>query len=89
MAGRNAKINKNPIIGTDFQLHKTQLDKFSGIQHKIIDFTEHRLKKYISITHNEEQKDVLNDLLNKYVKGHVAISWKAGIPHWLKVIKDC
>ena len=89
MTTRNLKGKKSPLRGTEFQLHKTQLSIFSNIQSKIIDFTECRLNKYISDSTNTDEKNTLVELLKKYKKGNVAISWRDGIPYWINVIKEC
>lgn len=73
---------------TPYQLHKSQHDKFSGIMHKIIDYSEYRLKDYISTVTDPQQNSVLTNLLDKYVKGLIAISWRNGLPLWINVTKD-
>jgi len=88
MIKKNLKGAKVPIVGTEFQLHKTQLGVFSGFYKKVIDFTEHRLIKSINSTNDKDSKNELTVLLEKYKKGLVAISWRGGFPHWLNVTKD-
>lgn len=74
--------------GTEFQLHKSQLMLFSGIMSKVIDFTEHKLLKCIDSVDDVQQKVVLKDLLDKYRKGTVAVSWRKGRPVQLPVTKE-
>lgn len=85
---KNSKSKKGVIVGTEFQLHKTQLSIFSGMQSKIIDYSEHKLRRCILLSNNSDEKNQLSNLLEKYKKGWVAISWKSGVPHWLNVTKD-
>jgi hypothetical protein len=73
---------------TEFQLHKSQHSILSGILNKVIDYTEHRLKKYIKHVKDPQQQAALKELLEKYKKGAVAIAWKAGRPVWIPITKD-
>ena len=73
---------------TAYQLHKSQMTVFSGIMHKVIDFTEHKLRQYAESVDDQQQKTVLVDLIKKYKKGQVAIAWRAGRPIWLPVTKE-
>jgi hypothetical protein len=73
---------------TEFQLHKSQHTVLVGLLHKVIDYTEHRLKKYVSMVTDPQQKAALQELLERYKKGLVAIAWKKGRPVWLPVTKD-
>ena len=89
MATRNptdVKIDRSGC--TDFMLHKSQQTIFTGIQNRIIDYTEHRLIRYIKTTKDTQQKLQLAALLCEYKLGNVAIAWKRGQPKWLKVVKN-
>jgi len=82
----NVKIDK--ISGTDFVLHKSQQSIFSGIQKKIIDYTEHRLIWYADNVKDPQQKLVLMAVISDYKAGLIAVSWRSGTPCYLRVIKD-
>ena len=73
-------------VCTDFQLHKSQIP--TSDKRNLFDYTEFRLKKYISQVRDEQQKSTLEDILLKYRKGLVAIAWKAGKPVWILVTKE-
>ena len=70
---------------TDFQLHKSQLP--SSDKRNLFDYTEFRLKLYISQVTDDQQKTTLTDVLALYKKGQVAVAWKNGKPIWLNVTK--
>ncbi len=70
--------------GTDYVLHKSQQERFSGIMDKIIDFTEHKLIRYAMSTKDPQQKLVLMGLVEDYRKGLVAVSWRRGKPAILR-----
>lgn len=72
---------------TEFCLHKSQQTTMSGMQSKVIDYTEHRLIKYAETIKDEQQRIVLAALINDYVSGHVAIAWNRGKPTYVRVIK--
>lgn len=73
---------------TEFQLHKSQIPEFDAIRKKIVDFTEHKMLKYISTIEDVQQKTVLVDLLAKYRRGAAAIAWKRGRPIFCNVNKE-
>ncbi len=82
----NAKLDK--FVGTDFVLHKSQQSIFSGIQKKIIDYTEHRLIWYAGSIKDPQQKLVLMAVISDYRAGMIAVSWRNGTPCYLRVVKD-
>jgi hypothetical protein len=82
---KNTKIK--PGECTEFQMHKSQHTAFTGIMHLVIDFTEHRLARYIEKIKDAQQKLILVALLQDYKIGNVAIAWKKGQPVWIKVSK--
>jgi hypothetical protein len=83
------KIPKNlpvkPGECTEFHLHKSQQTVFNGLLHKIVDYSEIRLRKHIEKIEDIQQKLILKNLLEDYVSGEVAIAWKRGRPIWVKV----
>lgn len=86
------KIMKKKISSvhesTAYQLHKSQLSIFTGIMHKVIDFTEYKLKQYAQSIDDQQQKTTLIELIAKYKKGQVAVAWREGRPIWLAVTKE-
>lgn len=71
---------------TEFQLHKSQLS-LSSVK-RIIDYSELRLKYFISTVTDSQQKETLTKVLESYKKGDVAVAWKAGKPVWINVTKE-
>lgn len=89
MSPRNSNNSKVSGIGsTEFQLHKSQYTKFTGIMHKIFDYSEFRLTRYLETVKDYQKKAILSDILAKYKRGFIAIAWKRGEPIWLPVTKD-
>lgn len=88
MATRNpadVKVDKEGC--TDFVLHKSQQTIFTGIQKKIVDYTEHRLLRYAENVRDPQQKLQLMAMINDYRCGHIAIAWKRGRPIYIRVNK--
>lgn len=71
---------------TEFQLHKSQI--LTADRRNLFDYTEFRLRRYISQLTDDQQKTTLSDILVKYRKGLVAIAWKGGKPIWISVTKE-
>ena len=88
MSTRNPQIpgRKPGDACTEFQLHKSQINN-SG-KRNLFDYTEFRLKLYITQINDEQQKLTLQEILNSYKKGLVAVAWKSGKPVWINVIKE-
>lgn len=83
-----SKSSENLSTSTGFQLHKSQLSILSDVLHKVIDYTEHKLLRYIKGVKDPQQRAALMELVERYKKGLVAISWKSGRPAWLAVTKE-
>jgi hypothetical protein len=64
---------------TDFQLHVIRENK------NIIDYTEQKLKRYARSVKDPQQKQTLQELMDRYIDGTVAICWKRGLPAWLSI----
>ena len=64
---------------TDFQLHVIRESK------NIIDYTEQKLKRYARTIKDPQQKQTLQELMDRYIDGSVAIFWKRGLPAWLNI----
>jgi hypothetical protein len=72
---------------TEFQFHKSQISLPLN-KRNLFDYTEFRLKLYISQIVDEQQKMTLMNVLTAYKKGQVAIAWKSGKPVWIAVTKE-
>lgn len=88
MFNKMAPKNSGVLGGTDYQLHKSQHTAFAGVMHKILDYTEHRLTKYIGSVSDTQQRKALHELLEKYKKGNAIVAWRCGLPVWLPVVHD-
>jgi hypothetical protein len=85
---RKAKLAKTKSGEcTSFQLHKSQQTIFSGIIHDVIDFTEHKLAKYIGGINEPQEMEKLNLLLQDYLDGKVAVAWNKGEPISIPIVK--
>lgn len=73
---------------TEFQLHKSQLNTGGLSKRNIFDYTEHRLKFYISKLKDESQKETLVKVLKAYKQGLMAVAWKSGRPVWIEMTKE-
>jgi hypothetical protein len=89
MATRNpADVRVEKDGCTDFVLHKSQQTIFTGIQKKIVDYTEHRLLRYAASVRDPQQKLVLMAIINDYRAGHIAVAWKRGQPVYIRVTRN-
>jgi hypothetical protein len=64
---------------TEFQLHVRRENK------NIIDYTEQKLKRFVKSIKDPQQKETVQELMNRYIDGSIAICWKKGYPAWLQV----
>lgn len=64
---------------TDFQLHVIRENK------NIIDYTEQKLKRYARTVKDPQQLQTIQELMDRYIDGSVAICWKRGYPAWLNI----
>jgi len=88
-ATRNENVNRTKVQGcTDFVLHKSQQSMLNGLQHKIIDYTEHKLLRYINTIKDVSQKMTLTAMVEDYKAGLIAIAWKSAKPLYFRVTKD-
>ena len=85
---------RNPIVPgrtpgdttTEFQLHKSQ--NANTNQKTVLDYTEHRLRKFIEVIDDPQQKATMVEVLSEYIKGHVAVAWKGGRAVWFAVTRE-
>jgi hypothetical protein len=66
-------------VGTDFQLHVNRESK------NIIDYTEQKLKRFARSIKDPQQKQSVQDLMDRHIDGSIAICWKKGYPAWLQI----
>jgi hypothetical protein len=89
MATRNPADVKGPLSEcTEFVMHKSQQQIFAGIQRKIVDYTEHRLLRYMSNVKDPQQKQVLMAMIKDYRDGNIAVAWRRGQPVYVRVMKE-
>ena len=88
MATRIPSNGAGQVQCTEFQLHKSQIPEFDKIRDKIVDFTEHRMMRYIAAVKDEQQRGALIALIGKYRLGHAAIAWRRGRPIFVAVSKE-
>lgn len=89
----NDKATRNPQgspqkpdeVQTEFQLHKSQLNV--PIRN-LIDYTEIRLVKYLKQLKDKNQASTIKSVLDQYKMGFMAVCWKNGRPHWMKITKE-
>lgn len=63
---------------TEFQIHVKR-------SQNIIDFTEHKLLSFAKRLKDPKQQEKLEEVLDLYRRGNIAISWNKGMPAWLKI----
>jgi hypothetical protein len=83
MATRNVANHGRLARCTEFQLYLGKKDA-----ENIIDFTEHKLLRYITTIDDPQQKLILSALVVDYRAGHVAVAWRRGKPVPLRVTKE-
>lgn len=55
---------------------------------RLLDYTEHRLTRYISQITDEAQKATLKRVLAEYRAGKVVVAWQQGKPVWFAVTRE-
>ena len=88
MATRNPKGPKPGDRCTEFQLHKSQLTLEIRDRRRLLDYTEHRLTRYIKQLTDEIQKATLKRVLADYRAGKVVVAWQEGKPVWYSVTRE-
>ena len=83
---KNIKIK--PGECTEFHLHKSLQTSLANSDKDLIDYTEHRLTKFINEIEDKQQQLLMVALLKDYIDGQVAIAWNKGNPVWIKITKD-
>jgi hypothetical protein len=63
---------------TEFQIHVKR-------SQNIIDFTEQKLLSFVKRLKDPKQQEKVEEVLNLYRSGNIAISWNKGMPAWLKI----
>lgn len=85
---RSSTRARTTVVGTEFQMHKTQHPLFDSAKNKLIDFTEHKLLRCMKNAGDMQQQAELQNLIASYKLGNVAIAWRQGQPTWFKVTKE-
>jgi hypothetical protein len=73
---------------TEFTLHVSQKSEFSKNKRNLIDYTEHKLRRYILTVTDKQQALVLNVMLTDYIQGNIAVAWRKGQPVYIKITKE-
>lgn len=88
MTTRNpSKVDFNKDC-TEFQMHKTLHPQFDSLKKKLIDFTEHKLVRYLDSIVDAQQREVMMDIIDRYRRGLIAVAWKKGRPVHLDLTKE-
>jgi hypothetical protein len=72
---------------TEFTLHVSQRTEFAGSKGKLVDYSEHRLRRYIKTIDDKQQVMLLKAMLVDYLTGQIAVAWRRGQPVYVKVTK--
>ncbi len=88
MTTRNpSKVDFNKDC-TEFQMHKTMHPMFDQLKKKLIDFTEHKLTRYLLTIEDPQQREMLMNVIDRYRRGLVAVAWKKGRPVHVDLTKE-
>lgn len=83
------KLVTKPLGCTEFQLHKNVMQLPESFNRAILcDYTEHRLRRMIKITHDADRKRALIELLADYQSGKVAVAWSGANPVYVNISKS-
>jgi hypothetical protein len=72
---------------TEFTMHISQKTEYNGFRKILLDYAEFKLRKYIELTEDKQQKLLLQAMLVDYLAGDIAVAWRHGAPVYLKVTK--
>lgn len=81
--------DKNRTAGrTEFQLHISQFQSYFRSKKVLRDFSESRLRWYLENMVNDPIRAALiQEIIDDYAAGKVAIAWKAGEPVYVRMNK--
>ena len=83
------KLTSRPNGCTEFQLHKNVLQlSVNFTRATLIDFTEHKLRRMIKTTHDDDRRRALLELLADYQSGKVAVAWSGSNPVYVNISKE-
>lgn len=89
--GLNMRVRGNSKIPitecTEFTMHISQRTEYAGSRYRFIDYTEHKLRKYIEGVSDKQQAMILKAMLVDYLSGNIAVAWRKGQPVYIKVTK--
>lgn len=72
---------------TEFTMHVSQRTEYAGSRGILVDYSEHKLRRYIKSIDDKQQVMVLKAMLVDYLSGHIAVAWRKGQPVYVKVTK--
>lgn len=72
---------------TFYCMHASQRSLLDGWSDKVIDYTEHKLKRYAASVTDLQQLATLEKLITAFIAGHVAVAWVRGRPVWQHVTR--
>lgn len=73
------KLVSKPTDCSDFQLCNLLLVPGAKERRvKLIDFTEHKLRRMISTTNDANRRRALLEILADYQQGKIAVAWQGG-----------
>ena len=83
------KLVSKPTDCSDFQLcNLLLLPGAKERREKLIDFTEHKLRRMVRATHDAGRRRSLLDILADYQQGKIAVAWQGGNnPIYIKLDK--
>jgi len=57
----------------------------SRIGENVIDFTEKKLQSFAKKTKDPEQRNKIQEVIEAYLAGKIAIAWRDGSPSWIRI----
>lgn len=77
--------SKSQEFTTEFQVH---VNVRSQDTRNIIDLTERKLRLLITTGAHSLDTTELKNVLQRYVKGDIAVAWRAGLPRFITLTRD-
>ena len=82
------KLVTKPLGCTEFQLHKNVMQLPTDLDRsQLCDYTDHKLRRMIKLTHDADRKRALIELLADYQSGKVAVAWSDANPVYVNISK--
>lgn len=54
----------------------------------LIDYTEHKLRRFEKNLKDNQQKNALYEIIKKYKEGYIAVGWSHGSPMWTMLRRE-